>query len=289
MALPAALLGSLLLHLAVVIAVFVDMGGGHVGGTAAETMPPEEQRLGVEASDAVTITWIGFKDPTPHTGVQAQHDQAQVTIAAGEAAANQVAASSAQAIETVARASQAASASAVQAAERLNEWADRLRDAARVARRQREADASAERARQASEARRRAEQAQETSPRGDTGLADNRESDATAVDPTMDYRPGQPLARQGLQIRTIRPVFDSTTRLLDLRALRAAPTVSITFARDGTVLRAGFVNGTATGRVAVDDPILNAVHAWTAAGSDLEAIPENDPTAGVTVEIRFRF
>ena len=247
--------------------------------------PTDEARttLGIERSEAVTISWIGFQDPTPHRAVQASVDQAQVSPQAGAMrelmqAAPAAAAQASEAVQEVVQALRS----------RLEASTERMELAAKRAEQQRAADEAAERARQASEAQRAQQQAEAGSP-GDAAVPDDREAQATSTNPPLSYTLGQPVAREGLRIRTVIPRFDATTRLTDLRALTRKPVVAVTFGRDGAVLDARILPGTASGRRSVDEPILNAVFQWRATGEDLDSIPVSTPPKGLTVEIRFDF
>jgi hypothetical protein len=97
-------------------------------------------------------------------------------------------------------------------------------------------------------------------------------------------RPGQPVAAKGLDIKTRRPQWGTTTLLT---AFPANPVVVIEFNRSGKVVRAQFARDgkrvMSTGYEDVDEPLLNAVYTWTAAGKALEKLPEDDPDATVRI------
>ncbi len=271
----------LLLAAAFVLSVLLHVGAATL--LIASPKPPVgfEDRLantaesevtpGIAASDAVTVSWIGFSDPTRHTAPEAETDQAQVSPDAG------------QAVRAVAQAAQQAAEEVRERVtpvlERGSVLAEALRDQAIVAARRLEAEQAAQRAAEARTAREAAEGDREALP-------DERDAAATSTAPDLTYRAGRPLARQGLQITTVRPEFDAATSVLDLRAARRDPVVAIAFARDGRVRSVTFLDG-GTGLRSVDEPIKTAVYRWTAKGSDLEQIPEGDPDATLTVRIRF--
>ncbi|MEL7485420.1 MAG: hypothetical protein AAFN41_13840, partial [Planctomycetota bacterium] len=238
---------------------------------------------GIAASDAVTVSWIGFEDPTPHTAPEAESDQAQVSPDAGQASAEAVQAAQQQIVEAaeeaVRGAAEAVRERVAPVLERGTVLAEALRDQAIVAARRQAAREAAARAAEARQAREAAEGSREA-------LLDERDAAATSTATDLVYRPGQPLAREGLQIATVRPTFDAATRVLELRAARRQPVVLISFAKDGTVADVTFIDG-GTGIRSIDEPIKTAVYRWTARGSDLDELPDGDTDATVTVRIRF--
>lgn len=129
-----------------------------------------------------------------------------------------------------------------------------------------------------------ADRGEVSSARGMEGTQDDRESDAASRTEIVDRRRlGQVIAAKGLQLRTVRPQWGLTTLAT---ASPRNPTLVIHFNRAGRVTRAGFVRGQSTGYVAVDEPLLNAVYQWTATGEELLRLPEGDPTATVTIQLR---
>ncbi|MGP1272786.1 MAG: hypothetical protein ACTS22_05590 [Phycisphaerales bacterium] len=284
--LPCCIAASIALHLAAASLVLSGHAARSLEARIGHQPPPDEAEatLGVERSDAVTITWIGFEQPTPHSAVRATVDQAQVNPAASPTVQAAVEAAS----SAIADAGRETAAVIDDAVSRLRAFAHGVDLAAERAREAREVAEAAERAGAASQARQVAADAANASE-GEAAIPDDREATASANEPTLSYQMGQPVARQGLRIRTVIPQFDATTRLTDLRSLRRKPVVEVTFGRDGSVIRAAFVQGTASGRTSVDEPILNAVFRWRATGSDLAAVPPDEPTKGLTVQIRFDF
>lgn len=268
----AALIASLAIHIG---AAYLCFGGDRrdVPSPELERQVPDPIRPGIESSRTMTISWIGFERSTPHSAAAAEVEQAQVSPDAG-AVAQQAAADAAEAIAH-------AGGSVTQFADRLAALASGVAQGADVARSRHEAKQAAERAKQASEARR-------SQPKADTPtLPDDRQADATSTEPHLVYAPGKPLARAGLRIRTVRPIFDVTTRIVELPHARRRPVVSVTFLRDGSVLKASFLPGRSTGIDSIDEPILTAVFRWIASGSDLDAIPSEPQNAGLTLTIRF--
>lgn len=96
----------------------------------------------------------------------------------------------------------------------------------------------------------------------------DRDADPVMItDAPVDVRPGQVLARPGLEIKTARPRFSVTTALT---AIPRNPTVRITFAPDGSVIDASIKQS--TGYNDVDGPILTSLYRWRASGRQLAEI-----------------
>lgn len=112
------------------------------------------------------------------------------------------------------------------------------------------------------------------------------ESSAASRRPPVEIRPGRVAAAEGLQITTVRPIFDITTIAT---ANPRSPTVLIEFGKDGRVRRAAFLPGRSTGESRVDQPLLDAVYRWTARGEPLDALSEDpDDVVGITMRILLR-
>lgn len=107
----------------------------------------------------------------------------------------------------------------------------------------------------------------------------NKVSDAVALKGAIKVSPGRPAAGQGLEIDTVRPEWGKTVQML---AVPRNPVVAVTFKKDGTVKEAEFWRGMSTGWDAVDEPLLNAIFAWTAKGKKLDDLPPDDEN-GLTV------
>ncbi len=110
------------------------------------------------------------------------------------------------------------------------------------------------------------------------GLPSDRESIATAIREATDLADwSKPLARKGLEIKTVRPRWSTTTLLT---RLPRNPVVMISFGKDGRVDRAEFIRHEGrvlnTGSREVDEPLLNAVYKWRATGKELETLTDGD-------------
>ncbi len=92
----------------------------------------------------------------------------------------------------------------------------------------------------------------------------DREADPTLTVDAETVRPGRVLVGPGLEIKTARPDFSATARVI---ALPANPTALITFEPDGKVSAAELT--TSTGYDNVDGPILSSLYRWQATGRSL--------------------
>jgi TonB family protein len=97
----------------------------------------------------------------------------------------------------------------------------------------------------------------------------------------VEYRNGRVQAGEGLDIKTVKPEFSSFTLLT---ALPKIPVVEISFNTAGKVKNVRMVQS--SGYKDVDEPILNAVWAWTAKGKKLDALAKQNPRAVVKISIR---
>jgi hypothetical protein len=121
-------------------------------------------------------------------------------------------------------------------------------------------------------------------PSGTRGIKDRREADASSKVQALTYRPGRPVAGEGLEIATVRPRFSVTIQVI---ARPRNPVVRIQFGRDGKVRRAEFVKKKGktlnTGSVHIDGPLMDAIYRWTAKGVALEPLKKDET---LPVEIR---
>lgn len=108
----------------------------------------------------------------------------------------------------------------------------------------------------------------------DAWLAD-READPSSVRRVGEFRSGKVEAGEGIEIKTVRPVFTAVTRAL---ALPAPPMVEITFDRSGNVSSASVIRS--SGYPDVDSPILSAVYQWRATGKALATLPSTPGSDG---------
>jgi hypothetical protein len=97
-------------------------------------------------------------------------------------------------------------------------------------------------------------------PKADGDLSD-RESDATSVkaSPPKDWRPGRPLAQQGLRLRTVRPEIDELTAISG-RPMSAVAVIE--FDRNGKVRNVTLTES--TGMRSWDEALEDSLYRWTA-------------------------
>lgn len=114
----------------------------------------------------------------------------------------------------------------------------------------------------------------------DAWMAD-READGSSVKRAATFRNGRVEAGQGLDIRTVRPIFTAVTRAL---AVPSAPIVEVKFDKAGMVRRVHVIRS--SGYDDVDGPIVNAVYQWRAAGKELATIGD-EPDAGLVMRVTF--
>lgn len=289
-----ALLAGLLLSLGIHLATFMGFGWTRLGtldGVAVEassqaqanlakTLELSEEdsvHLGIADSDAVTISWLGFKDPTEHRAPEATTDQPALTRNPGPAeAAPEAAETPPQKPAEVPAAQPQSPAEAItgrgseQAFDSLlaeiGPLIEQLTGAATAISSPPPPSPGSERA-----------------GSGEPGEASDRDSDPTAIFGTIDVVPGHPAARKGLEIKTVRPKWLTLTRMT---TNPGNPTIIIRFLRNGTVVDAQFEPGKSTGSPSVDGPLLDAVYAWRAKGEALDRLSPSDPRASLEVRIR---
>jgi len=109
------------------------------------------------------------------------------------------------------------------------------------------------------------------------------EAQAFAKEPSIEFRPGQPLAGKGVRVRTVLPQFAITTQLT---RVPRNPTVVIKFNREGKVVGAWF-EGEGTGSPDIDEPLMDAIHRWTATGREFARLSAADPNAGVMIKVLY--
>jgi outer membrane biosynthesis protein TonB len=112
------------------------------------------------------------------------------------------------------------------------------------------------------------------------GDAAEKESDATSVIevPPSTWRAGRPLAANGLELKTRRPVFPELTKLT---AQFSNPLVEISIGRNGRPRNVVILESSRDRRV--DEPIIDSLYRWRATGERLQEL-EGDET--VTIRIR---
>lgn len=272
--------------------------------------PLDALRLGIESSQAITISWIGFEEPTPHAARPADFDQPALTMDAGatpsappppppsrvdnaaaaeraqeiaeslERAFDVIGARTEEGVRSVERLGAEAFSAAGQAARPFRSLLEALMRPAPAPTPSREPIANADPAPPVPVP---PDAAPDPGASGEPGIESDRESDpASIMDVPVPLRElGRPIAAEGLEIRTVRPRFTHYTRLT---VRPADPLIRVRFDRKGRVVTAELVES--SGHKDVDNPILDAVYRWTASGKALESLDPASPDATVAIEFR---
>ncbi|MFG0328209.1 MAG: hypothetical protein ACF8SC_13200 [Phycisphaerales bacterium JB037] len=287
-----ALVGSLTLH---ALAVLALSGVARAAQSPDRALDPPDPPLGIESSRAVTVTWLGFEDPTPHQAPRSLVEQPEQSLAAAASPPNEP--------------SEQSPAEPVSQPEPAPDPATNPRDAAPAIRLVQPAVLNAapavavgdfrlpptppkptpQQAQQPSQPANPApsnpapEPAKPTPPtpaESDPRPADrpaDRESDAASRHEPTEFKLGDPVAAQGLRIDTrVPPRHSIQTRLV---GARRRPVFEVSFRKDGTVAFVEIIQS--SGDPDVDEPWRNALYEWKASGSELDALPENDPAASL--------
>jgi hypothetical protein len=114
------------------------------------------------------------------------------------------------------------------------------------------------------------------------GNAD-KQADATSRKKVVEYRLGEPLAAEGLDIKTVRPQWSIRTQVM---TFPRSPLVRISFNRFGSAAKVELLQS--TGYEDVDRPLMDALYRWRATGEALRALSPTDPDATVEVTLRIR-
>ncbi len=275
---------------------------------------PRPSILGIEKSQAITMTWVGFETPTEHKAEKSEIEQAALSPEQGQITPTPPATSQEQksaqtstdshqadkpqpheikpqaepSVITTSLHQPAPDAISVQRALRT-----RLRPLIAVNPENSSQSSSAKSASEQSTTPQRASEGQSAdttqtpisggAARQDPGVKSKKESIATALKKAIKVEPGKPVAAQGLDITTVRPRWSDTTRVL---ASPRNPVVSITFGKNGLVSNAEFMPGLDAGGRNLNEPLLNAIYRWKAKGKALDKLAANDPDAGVTLIMR---
>lgn len=287
-------LASVMLHAGVVglLALLGARGdeAADVASVELDLLDEDRVKLGIERSRAVTMTWIGFETPTEHEAPLSAIDQAQLERASASGAT--------EAPDTPAPGQDGAPAEA-SAPRPVGDWsnlapqidialdATRLRDLLQQMFEQAALAAEANASTVADAGGEQTTQG-ESGPQTDTSNKNSdREADAASRRRPVNVTPGQPVAAEGLEIKTSRPRF---TQLMRATLRPRNPKIDITFGPDGKAKFVRFV--TEDGRVQtsgssdVDDVLINAMYRWTASGVAIDELDPADPDAGVTITLR---
>ena len=296
--------------------------------TVADPFTPEsdnELDLGIERSNTVTITWMGFEEPTEHQARKSEVDQAEMTTdpsgggaaaADGEVAPEPQMAPPQQVMEpslpepAEARPGEQPIEVAIDETPEIPEPSteiiddqidaptDETTDQAqpadqRASLRQDPQHTTPDPIDQPTDDAETAKSEQPDSERAgdgpDPGQAADRESPATSIEEPLEVKPGRPAAQEGLKVITRRIKWPN---LLRLRSRPSNPIVEFYFNREGQVADLRFARDEETkreynsGSAEVDEVLINNLYGWSAKGAQLEELPEDDEDATLKVVIR---
>jgi hypothetical protein len=274
--------------------------------TAAERPGPPVVRLGLEKSQAATLTWVGFEQATEHQAEQSVTEQSAFTTSppspSSAPALRPAPPPPAPAVLATPSPRPEPDPSPAEAerrlAEQIRSLSGQLADAQRALERRLSGLAEALPTARSAAATGAPERESQPSPQqpqtqptaapqtGLPGTESDKESIATSVKKAPTVRPGQVMAGQGLEIKTRVPRWTTTTMLTHQPR---NPTVRIVFGRDGAVRQAEFVRDGAiiynTGSEDVDQPLLNAIYGWTAKGQAIRDLKPEDPGVSILITI----
>jgi len=220
--------------------------------------PPEDRTpLGIDRSRHVTLTWVGFEEPTPHEARKSETVQSQETPNAGAPTARPEPGPAPP--ENEAQPAPTERAEPVDAAPRP----DALSQPA------------PEDAQDEPPAERQPDPAPPTpAATPDTGLPgieSDRETVATSVDDPMEIDPGKPAAREGLRIITRYIKWPET-----LVGRPRSPVVEVWFGTDGKPKDVRYARDPESGRVLdtgshdIDEILRTEIYRWRAEGDAID-------------------
>lgn len=288
-----ALVGSLLLHALAILALagIARAAQTHNPDPASE---PTDPPLGIEPSKAVTVTWLGFENPTPHHAPRSLVEQPEQSLAAppaqpspeqlpAEPPADQQPAPDPTEPTPALRLVRPARPNAAPAVA----VGDFLLPPTPPRPAPNPAEPTPKPAQPANPTPPNPNPTNPTPPtpaESDPRPAErpaDRESDAASPTEPTEFKLGDPVAAHGLRIDTrVPPRHSIQTRLL---GARHRPVFEVAFRKDGTVAFVEIIQS--SGDPDVDEPWRNALYEWKASGSELDALPADQPNA--TLKRRF--
>lgn len=239
-------------------------------------LPPDRVALGIERSDAATITWIGFEEPEPQEAPESTVEQAAQRIGGASARARIDVEQATR--EATARAQRAAT-EALRAIERAFGAFELPRGDGEAPREPAMAEAPADETAQAAQEAEPAPAERADRPAEVAGNAE-READAVSIEEPVEIEWGKPIAAKGLEILTRKkgPNYSAYTRV----ATRPSnPFVEISFGPDGAVRYVDVLKS--SGVRDVDRPLVDAIYTWRARGERVDRL-----AAGDVVKVRLR-
>ncbi len=253
--------------------------------------PLNREKLGIDRSDAVTITWLGFSTPTEHDAEPSEVEQSHLEIAETQEVMPNAPSVASVVVETPA--DEPHPEPAEQSAETLVQQADLVRESIENAVIETAESfrplldgllALASRSTPTESAPPATTDSPESADANAASGGANREADATTTE-TIDARPGQVVAAQGLEIITVRPKFLTITRMT---VWPHNPEVAIEFGFGGRVTAARFQPGRKTGHAEVDQALLDAIYQWRARGPRIDALTQTSQPMTINMRILMR-
>jgi hypothetical protein len=116
------------------------------------------------------------------------------------------------------------------------------------------------------------------------GKKSDAEVPASSREISAKFKPGTPIAHEGIRIRPKLPRYTMVTRAT---SRPNNPLVIIKFNRAGKVVKAEFAPGRSTGSADWDGPLLASLYEWTAAGKKLQELPVSDPDAVLVLRLEY--
>ena len=275
---------SLAAHLLAAIALAARPGPGEAGADPLHEVRPDPDRvkLGIRDSEATTITWIGFEDPTPHQARQATVEQAAQQIGGGQASPRPTSRPAPAARPRPTETPAEAAPSPVRTPE-VSERPDTSFPLPAPAEDAPDEDAAPNEDAPPSEEETPAQPSPQE-PAETPGNAE-RESDAVSLKKPLKIEWGRPVAAEGLEILTRKkgPAYSAFTRSTSGRKV---PLVEIWFGRDGLVKAVEMVRS--SGNPDIDRPLKDALYTWRARGERIDLL-EGEAVVKVRMRIIVEF
>ncbi len=234
----------------------------------------ETVRLGIDRSEASTLTWIGYEEYRRHMAALAETEQAAFRTTTGSAGSGPNASAESlldalsQLLDALELAQEpppqmtpspeGAAVPAVDLLAALERWMDAASQSSQP----------------------QQSPSPTTGEPSDRGAVSDKESDPTStIEVPLDkLASDQPLAAHGLNVKPRKPQF---TTLIRLTAVPANPLVEISFRSDGVPSKARITESSGDSRV--DEAILNSLFRWRAEGEQLKELADGET---ITISIR---
>ena len=296
-----AIAASVAAHAIAIVALAGSYGTLAADSDSAITVEDElkQIRLGIERSEAQTIDWVGYEEYQRHLAPPAEQNQAQMILGASQASApSPPTPEQTTPVATSAEAPKPAPKPAPTIEELLldqlfenfdNPTLFALRqpvqeETPKMDKAKDEPDRKTDKPKKQSKPKPATEPSKESKTVDENAGDSDKDADAVSAETdeaVTEYQLGRPLAAQGLDIRTVRPVWSARTLVT---ARPRNPKVRIHFNRKGRVSLATIEES--TGEPDVDRPLLDAIYKWRAVGEGLEELPKGEPEATIAVVLK---